>query len=51
MRPLAIKIQAEVQEGKLRGCSRPGRVLEKKTVRGTSYQADAKAEPFLEHVT
>lgn len=28
-------------------CARPGRVLEK-TGKGTSYQADVKAEPFLE---
>lgn len=35
-------------EEKLRGCGRPSRAFQEKTGKGTSYQADAKAEPFLE---
>lgn len=35
-------------EEKLRGCGRPSRAFREKTGKGTSYQADAKAEPFLE---
>lgn len=45
---MAIEIQIKVNEKKFRVCAGPGRVLEKKTGKGTSYQADVKAKPFLE---